>query len=297
MTALPPPKPMECRILPSAGRTITGLPLLGALFAAPMLSGTSPEKIAPLDRTVVAVTDFAPAGRELPVPSAQNPVYYAGVNAGYRSYSGFAIGGNKPPRDNTMLRVITKVLADQHFLPANADHPATQFIVVSWGSLGTSTNSSGPGAALAFLGGEKFDLMGERPEVPGHIGAEVFKRRWRSGEAELVLDLSGRNLYAVLIRAYDLQAAIEGRIVQLWETRLACPTTGTNLTDALPALVVSGRHVIGRETPQPLVRNAARTRDAWVEIGESEVIEYIDATEATMAEVRRTRPTPATGAK
>jgi hypothetical protein len=186
-----------------------------------------------------------------------------------------------------MLQVITKVLADQHFVAASAAHPATQFIVVSWGTLGSSGPGGGAGSALRFLGGDKFDLMGEIPVVPGHISADVFKRRWRSGEAELVLDLSGRNLYAILLRAYDLQAALEGRIVQLWESRLACPTQGTNLAAALPSLVVSGQHVIGRETPRPVVRNAARTRDAWVEIGESEVIEYIDATEATMAEVRR----------
>ncbi len=276
----------------SACRVVAFASALGAVFAAGPLSAEPPEKIAALDRTVVAVTDFTEAGRLLPIPTAQKPVYYAGVNAGYRNYFGFAIGGDKPPLDKSMLRVITKVLTDQHFVPASAAHPATQFIVVSWGSLGTSNEGGGPGNSLAFLGGKKFDLMGELTEVPGHISADVFKRRFRSGEAELVLDLSGRNLYAILIRAYDLQAAVEGRIVQLWETRLACPTPGTNLAAALPSLVVSGKHVIGRETPQPVVRNAARTRDAWVEIGESEVIEYIDATEATMAEVRRTPPKP-----
>ena len=40
--------------------------------------------------------------------------------------------------------------------------------------------------------------------------------------------------------------------------------------------MVAGKHVIGRETAMPVVRNAARTRDAWVEIGESKVIEFID---------------------
>lgn len=260
--------------------------VLGLLATA--LTAETKEKILPLDRTVVAVTDFTDAGRALPTPTDQNPVYYAGVNAGYRTYFGFAMAGDTMPADKSMLQVITKVLADQHFVAASAAHPATQFIVVSWGTLGTSGAGGGAGGALGFLGGDKFDLKGEIPEVPGHIGAEVFKRRRRSSEAELVLDLSGRNLYAILIRAYDLQAAVEGRIVQLWETRLACPTPGTNLAAALPSLVVSGQHIIGRETAQPVVRNAARTREAWVEIGDSEVVEYIDATEKTMAEVRRT---------
>ena len=275
-----------------ARRVVTLVSALALL--APALAAETKQKIQPLDRTVVAVTDYTDAGHELPVPTETNPVYFVGVNAGFRNYFGSAMAGDAQPPEPAMLKVITKVLADQHFVAATAAHPATQFIVVSWGNLGDSNEGGGPGKALAFLGGEKLDLMDEIPEVPGHIGAEVFKRRWRSGEAETVLDLSGRSLYAILIRAYDLQAAIEGRIIKLWETRLACPTPGTNLATALPQLVVSGRHVIGRETPQPVVRNVARTRDAWVEIPEGQVIEYIDATEnSSAARAKRADPAPA----
>ncbi len=267
---------------------------LGLALLAHSAAAETKEKVQALDRTVVAVTDFTEAGRAFPVPTAQHPVYYTGINAGFRAYFGSVFAGDKPPDQKAMLQVITKVLADQHYLPASEAHPATQFIVVSWGTLGANSQG-GAGAALGFLGGDKFDLLWEKGEVPGHIGAEIFSRRWRGSEAETVLELSGRSLYAVLIRAYSLQAAIDGRIEKLWESRLASPTLSTNLAAALPGLVVAGQHIIGRETPQPFVGNGARSRQAWVEIGESEVVEYIDATEATMAEVRRTQTSAAAG--
>lgn len=239
----------------------------------------------PLDQTTVAVTDFTEAGRQQAVPSAQAPIYYVGVNAGLRNYLGAAIAGDTPPEEKVMLRVIAQVLTEQGYRPADTKHPATQVIVCSWGTLGVGGLGAnlGPGPALGFLGGGKMGLGSEIQEVPGHIDFEtVLARRFRSGQAETVLHLSRSNLYGVLLRAYDLPAAGKGKIVQLWETRLACPTPRTDFA-ALPQLVVSGRRAIGRETELPVVANMARTREAWVELPEAQVIEYIDATELTKA--------------
>ncbi len=249
------------------GRLARAFALLAfALLAHAAAAGTR-EKIQALDRTAVAVTDFTEAGRALPVPTARIPVYFTGLNAGFRVYAGAPFANDVPPLDKAMLPVITEVLAKQHFLAADAEHPATQMIVCSWGVLG--------GGGLEFLGGKKLNLV-EEGTIPGHISGDVFQRRFRSGEAETVMGMSLNPLYAVLLRSYDLEKALKGDIVLLWETRLACPTSGTALEKALPGLVVAGQRVIGRETPLPVVRNAARTPDAWVEIGESKVIEFID---------------------
>lgn len=241
-------------------------------------SSGSPEKIRPLDDVIVAVTDLTDAGRKQPIPSPQNPVYFIGINAGFLRYNGIAMGGDPPPEEKQMLRVITQVLANQGFRPADTDHPATQVIVCSWGVIGTQgRNLLEPGPGIQFLGGERFGLVGE------DVCGDLLRRGFHSGAADTVYEMSQSNLYGVLFRAYDLHAAEAGEQLQLWETRLACSSPGNSLTQALPRLVVSGQHAIGRETIEPIVQNAARSREAWVEIGESTVVEYLDCAPASTA--------------
>lgn len=263
-------------ILARCAGILACIPIQGLLHAGPA------EQVKPLDRTTVTVTDVTEAGREHPVASVRTPVYFMGVNAGLRRYLGGVLAGDPPPDEAAMLRVITQALADQGFKGADAQHPPTQIIVVSWGTIGGGGSLLGPGAGLGFLGGAKMDLF-EDSTISGHISADVFKRRFRSGAAETVAQMAGDNLYAVLLRAYDLKAAEAGEIVLLWETRMACRSPGTSLVKALPRLVVSGRDAIGRETSLPVVENATRSRRAWVELPEATVVEYIDATELTAA--------------
>ena len=166
--------------------------------------------------------------------------------------------------------------------------------------IGSSGNSlTGPGSGVYFLGGDKLDLI-DQNIIPGHIDwGDVMRQRFRSGTADTVLGLSHQTLYAVLIRAYDLAAANDGKIVQLWETRIACASPGNTLAKALPRIVVSGQHVIGRETATPVVGNAARTRQAWVEIGETTVVEYINLADLAKAkeEARKRQSQPGPDAK
>ena len=259
--------------------------LLALLAFATALPAAEPvSKIQPLDSTTVAVTDFTDAGHELPTPSPLQPVYYIGINAGLCHYSGPSLAGDPPPDEKAMLRVIAQVLAQQGFRAADKTHTPTQVVVCSWGVIGSSGNSlTGPGTGIYFLGGDKLDLI-DQNIIPGHIDwGDVMRQRFRSGTADTVLGLSHQTLYAVLIRAYDLAAAHDGKIVQLWETRIACASPGNTLAKALPQLVVSAQNVIGRETTKPVVRNAAHTRHAWVEIGESTVVEYINLADLAKA--------------
>ena len=108
------------------------LPLLLALICpAAAIAAEPAAKIKPLNDTTVAVTDLTDAGRELPIPSTANPVYYIGINAGLRHYSGPSQADDPPPDEKAMLRVIAQVLAQQGFLAADKAHSATQIIVCS----------------------------------------------------------------------------------------------------------------------------------------------------------------------
>ena len=260
--------------------------VLLALAATAPLAGETTSKIEPLDKKTVAVTDLTDAGRELPIPSPAQPVYYVGINAGYRAYSGNVLAGDPPPDPKVMLRTIAQVLADQGFRAATPAQPATQIIVCSWGVIGSGgRNLLGPGSSISFLGGQKLSFVNESSITgTGPTLMEAMTRNMASGTADTIREMSHDTLYAVLLRAYDLKAAQEGRTVQLWETRIACSSPGTNLAEALPRVVVSGQHVIGRETAQPVLENAAHTQQAWVEIGESTVVEYLDLADLVKAE-------------
>ena len=254
-------------------------PLLLTLYCSiAALADDSLGKIKPLDDTTVAVTDLTDAGREVPPPSPQHPIYYVGINAGFRVYANSVIAGDPPPDPKTMLRIIAKVLFDQGFRPADSQHPATQIVVCSWGMIGSGgRNLLGPGGGLQFLGGNKLNFVNEASITgSGPSLMEAMTRNFRSPAADTVLAMSHDPLYAVLLRAYDLKSAEAGKNVQLWETRIACSAPGNSLAEALPRIVVSGQHAIARETTKPVVENAAHTRQAWVEIGETTVVDYID---------------------
>lgn len=252
--------------------------LLAALLFPGIAPAASPTtRIDPLDALTVAVTDLTESGRQRPIPSPSQPVYYVGLNVGYRVYAGAETAGDPPPEQRTMLRVITQVLAEQGFLPADAHHPATQLIACSWGIIGSGGhNLIGPGTGIEFLGAAKLGFLEEPDKLLGMTPLDVAMRSLRSGKAETVSQMAHDRLYAVVLRAYDLESTRAGRAEQLWETRIACSSTSGRLAQALPSIVVSAKHAVGRETAEPVVRNAARTRDAWVEIGESSVVEYID---------------------
>lgn len=250
---------------------LPGLGNLAPLAAAPA------TRVDPLDDLTVAVTDLTEAGRQRPIPSPSQPVYYVGLNAGYRVYAGAETAGDPPPDQKTMLSVITQVLAEQGFHAADAAHPATQLIACSWGVIGSGGhNLIGPGTGIEFLGAAKLGFMEEPERLLGTTPMDVARRNLRSGKAETISQMAHDRLYAVVLRAYDLESTRTGKAEQLWETRIACSSTSGSLAKALPSIVVSAKRAVGRETAEPVVRNAARTRDAWVEIGESSVVEYID---------------------
>jgi hypothetical protein len=266
--------------------------LLFALASAAALAAEPATKIKPLNNTTVAVTDLTDAGRELPIPSPAQPVYYVGINAGFRVFGDTVIAGDPPPEPKTMLRILTQVLTEQGFRAADSAHPATQIIVCSWGVISSGGhNLLGPGGGIQFLGGDKLNFVNETSITgTGPTLNDAMCRNFRSGAADTILAMSHDTLYAVLLRAYDLQAARNGKNVQLWETRIACSAPGNSLADALPRIVVSGQHMIGRETAKPVVENAAHTRQAWVEIGESTVVDYIDLADFAKAKQEAHQP-------
>lgn len=265
-------------------------PIIPLVVVATALAAAPAPETKPLDDVTVVVTDLTDAGREIPIPSPQHPVYYIGLNLGFRVFTGGLMAGDPPPNEDAMLRTVADVLARQGYRGEDPQHPATQIIACTWGVIGSSGHTlTGPGAGFHFLGGDKLPHLVDSEAMQWHASPETLLRDFSGSHGGTIVEMSHDTLYVVLLSGFDLAAHEQGKVVKLWETRLACSSPGNSLARSLPRLVVSGQFAIGRETLKPVVGNLARTRQAWAEIGESTVIDFLTPEELEQA---RQAPTP-----
>ena len=89
------------------------LALLGtALFSQGDLFADGVSFLPPRNEDVITVTDFTPDGSLLPVPTPRSPVYYEACSLGFREL-GRSMAGEQPPKNDLMLALIVKTLAQQ----------------------------------------------------------------------------------------------------------------------------------------------------------------------------------------
>jgi len=222
------------------------------------------------DLTVIAVTDFTPEGKKLPAVSREHPVYFEALILGYNDW-GRAIAGEAVPEKKSMIRIIFKVLADQGYLPCDPHHKPAMVLALAWGSMNDK-----PSTSLLFMGGDKMDVLWELdPYIGSALDPRILTRNMRSGTADLILSASDGNLYVASIQAFDEAAALEGKTVLLWHTKISCPADGFAMDTALRQMIRIAGPTIGHETVKPIVTQAPE-RNVSVEIGELKVLEAID---------------------
>jgi hypothetical protein len=197
------------------------------------------------------------------------------------------MGGEMPPKNDQMLALIVKTLAKQGYMLASDKHPPTQFLAFAWGTLrigGPGLSFGPPKSVLRFLGGEKLGHMMEDANQQSDLGVGLSDfRRMMVSKGSLVADevysAANNDLYVALIRSYDFQAAAEGKLKQLWETRISLPSSGLALDTSLPIAIVTAGPSIGRDTPQPVWVDTSDKHQGHVEIGDLKVLEYADPTQ------------------
>ena len=250
------------------------------LAAASGVCGGLLSFLFPLDElqtiTVTDVPEDSPAAR---APTPAQPVYYLPVCVGYRDFGG-VIAGDKPPKKEDMIRVIAKVLAKQGFLPANAQHPATQMILFAWGTFYPDSLEIPPypgvqfnyGQELAFLGGARIGI----PEVQSHPAfPEIEGLTFSTPQQEQIRTAARDLFYVAKIAAYDLSLTAGRKPRLLWSTRISGFARGRYMVDALPAIVVMGGPNIGRDTPSPVWTRASDRFKAEVILGQPKLEEFL----------------------
>jgi hypothetical protein len=250
------------------------------------------------DFEVITVTDMTPEGRRWPAPSAQQPQYYVPVSLGYRDLGGI-IGRVKEPPEQTAVQTIARELAQRGYLPAaEKTPPPTLVLVFSWGTLNAkyppSMTRNLPVAQqnrkqiVDFLGGAKMGVTADCYEG-GFFGLPV-ESRLLDNDARDYLALANDNYYVAVVTAYDL-AAMEKNptlsLPHLWITRIACPSLGFSLPDALPSMIALAGPNFGRETARPVRVAVPRRQRPTVKYGELQVVEFLKEMPAPAATPKR----------
>ncbi len=238
-------------------------------------------RFPPPEQEVITVTDIAPGALPLRAPTLAEPIYYLPVCVGYRDFGGW-IAGDKLPKKEDMIRIIAKVLAKQGYLPADAQHPATQVILFAWGTLypnslefpGWPTVQFNYRQELAFLGGAKLGL----PEAQSRpIFREIEGLTFWTPQQEALRSVASDLFYVAKISAYDPQLTAARKPRLLWSTRISGFARGRDMKDALPTIVVIGGPNIGRDTPRPVWTRAGERFKAEVILGQPKLEEFLDS--------------------
>jgi hypothetical protein len=246
------------------------------------------------DVQVIAVTDTTPVGALRRPVSAANPAYYTAVSVGYRDFGGIIAGDKIPPKDE-VVKVITRVLAKQGYLPATDVNPPSLLLIWTWGTMNTDRMYTGNPddiegqqvnrrQLLRFMGAYKLGMISKEP---GGFQDSLFESGalFRDADSEMIADLATEDLYVAAISAYDFGAASRQEKVLLWTTKISCPSRGLAMPETLPAMLALAGPYIGRETAKPVSLKATETFKAEVKIGDPTVVEYIEKNPATVVEV------------
>lgn len=216
--------------------------------------------------SVVVATDYTEAGRKLPTPTPQQPVYYKGRSLGCRLGS---IRGDREPDTKQMDQFVAGILAKQGYVgaPASALDPDL-FLVVQWGYVRPGSED-----LLWFLGYNPADDIAA-PASPISLGPEVWRRGMRSNLVETILQDSEDPIYGVIVTAFDPKTVTSREPVIYWQTRIGLPANGKSMADALPVMLKAAGPVIGRPADKPVMLDADRVREGQVKFGDLKVIEY-----------------------
>jgi len=249
-----------------AGLTIAGPTGLRAssLFDVLLRRGEAP---------VLTVTDFTEEGKKWPEASPKAPVYYEAISFGTKNFPG--LHGDPSPNSREMVAMIVKALKKQGYESATTPGQATIFLSMSWGYSRANLG------ALGFLGGDKMDLMWELQANSSWNAPNLLRRGMRGAEADLMMEMANRDLYIASIRAYDLKKLDAGTEVELWHTRIATEAGGTAMITAMPTMITAAAPYIGKETKKPVFRDPFDLKRANVELGPTQMIDFVDPAPAS----------------
>jgi hypothetical protein len=239
--------------------------LLGIL-AAPAGHGSTNQT------RVDVVVDMTREGRKLQPPSPGNPAYYLPLVRGYREM-GKTVAGTTPPPAVGVVHQIAVELAKQGYLVVSKDVSTPSLILlIQWGSLNPEIGNFDPGNDPR----QKY-FFNER-QMLALVGGNTLEHMDLDFERETVMQGAEEDRYFVALSAFDFKTYVsKHKKVLLWEAKMSLPSTGVTIDGALPALILAGGPLFGRETTRPKMLILPITPEGRVDIGTLTVKGYQDA--------------------
>jgi len=259
--------------------------MAGVLLAiAPRLHAGLLDWLMRYELQVITTTDLSSRATLLRVPTPADPVYYVGVDVGYKDF-GAPIPGDKLPATKTMVQSIVRALAQSGYLPADVQHPPTQFIAFGWGTLYPEIFSgflNMPPAQLnryqmaRFLGGGKVGIT--PPDLPVGWQETLLPGLTRLNPgAEAVWTVAQDPLYVVVLVGFEYPIKVRQHPQVLWRSNICCPARGFEMAATMPTMLTIAAPYLGHDTPRPVWIKASDKFKPKVQIGPLKFEEYLES--------------------
>ncbi|MEO7599856.1 MAG: hypothetical protein ABIV50_13045 [Opitutus sp.] len=276
----------------------SGCSLICGLLLAPQISraGFRDFFFPKTELETVTVTDMSPTGSLRRTPTAANPVYYAAVSGGYRSL-GAPKPGEKPVARGAVTDTMMKVLAKRGYLPASAGQRVDLVLVWTWGTLNAAryvdpqrgyTVVQNRQTLMRFMGSDKLGMGNTRDQtfsgqflIPGLV--------YYGNDQQRLYDTASEDLYIAVITAYDPTSKDPKNPIKLWTTRVACPSRGFWLDEALPGMLAIAGPFIGRDTEKPVWVRATDKFRPDIQLGDTKLVEYLESKSQSVVAVGVTK--------
>ena len=255
------------------------------------------------------VTELTDAGRLLPEPSFEKPVYYFAHSVGQKDV-GDAYGGTREIHYKYLEKQLNNSLASNGYRATTQEDPnATQILFFSWGMhnrmlLSENMDDEGNEMGGASSGGDVsantddiMNLLSRAKTVGGQKFANEFARAlseqiaWngstdysqngplrdfaeRDENTEALVYEIFDDCYFMIVYSYDLEALRSNQKKLLWVTRISTTARGVSFEATLPIMINTGAYFFGRETNGVEILRKRAYKSATVEIGEATVIEF-----------------------
>lgn len=264
---------------------------------------------------IAVITEMTEEGKKRPLPTESNPSYYY---CDYRYHEeGHAPTETEKNSLANLKKLVQGALANNHYLPANKEHPAELILFMIWGvhaklELGDPSHPvytpSDDGSAPTITDFEQgFEDVGHRNLLSRAqlVGGTKFAKELEQALKDKDRNIMGgpftldpvyrftikndlnQNLmeqvlddcYYVVISAYDGASLVQGQKKLLWRTKLSTPAQGVSLLETTPALIASGGPYFGRDTNGPTVVDKRINRQGTVGMGELKTISMDETSE------------------
>jgi hypothetical protein len=223
------------------------------------------------------VVDFTEAGRKVAAPTREQPAFYVPIIGGYHE-RGAVKAGERPPAADKVLEQLVLALEEQGYRIGKPDANPSLLLMLHWGTMNPELVTY-----LSFTpegGTQENEVFFNEREMYALVAGNTGKHSmpppdWFHDPDRDVKRTIREDRYFVVVGAFDWASVKQRKPVLLWSAKFSGYSQGIHLMEAIPALVKGGAPFFGRETKEPQRVPVPLLRDGKVELGETEMKEFI----------------------